>query len=294
MRAFLIKCILYAGSLCTLPQLHKLANFLAKILLKQTDSRLISVTKTNISHCLPNLSAPEQQQLAEQSIVETCKTFTELSALWLWSPTRIMTLVHKVSGEELLHNAYAQNKGVILITPHLGAWEMAGLYASQLYPITSLYRPPKLIGLQALILRGRQQLGARLVATDKTGIKALYQGLRKKNMIGILPDQVPTEAGMMVPFFGVDAYTMSLVSRLAVRTGAPVIFTFAERLPAGQGFHIHFMSASSDIYATDLHTSITALNQGVENCARQCLAQYQWSYKRFKGRDTTLYPDLYA
>lgn len=294
MRAFLIKCILYTGSLCTLPQLHKVANFLAKFLLKQKDSRLISVTKKNISQCLPTLSNEQQQQLVNQSIVETCKTFTELSALWLWSPERIMTLVNQVSGEALLHTAYAQNKGVILITPHLGAWEMAGLYASKHYPITSLYRPPKLIGLQALILRGRQQLGARLVATDKTGIKALYQGLRKKNMIGILPDQVPTEAGVIAPFFGVDAYTMSLVSRLAARTGAPVVFTFAERLPKGQGFHIHFKAAPSEIYSTDLQTSITALNQGVEQCARHCLAQYQWSYKRFKGRDIAGYPDLYT
>jgi KDO2-lipid IV(A) lauroyltransferase len=187
-------------------------------------------------------------------------------------------------GEQHLQAALQQGRGVILLTPHLGAWEMAGLYASQHYPITSLYRPPRLQGLAPMIKRGRERLGARLVPTDRQGIRALFQALKRGEVVGILPDQVPGEAGtgVFAPFFAQPAYTMTLVARLAHKTGAPVIFTYAERLPNALGFQVHFLPAPAGIDSADLVLAATALNAGVMQCVQRCLTQYQWSYKRFK------------
>ena len=132
---------------------------------------------------------------------------------------------------------------MILLTPHLGAWEIAALYVSKKYPLTALYRPPKLKSLNNIIYKARTRAGGTLLATDKKGVRALLQALRRGEVAGILPDQVPNSGGFFAPFFGVPTYTMSLVARLAQKTNAKVFFTYAER--TSQGFHIHFLPAET-------------------------------------------------
>ncbi len=281
MRALLIKICLRILAFFPLCWHYKLATYLGKWIAHHQNWCITSVTRINIQLCFPQLSSTEQRQWIEQSIIETCKTFFELGALWLWRTEKVLHLVERVSNENCLKQALKQGKGVILLTPHFGAWEMAGLYASVHYPITALYRPPKLIGLNQFILNARQRAGGRYVATDKSGIKALYQALRKQQLIGILPDQVPSRGnGVPALFFNQAADTMVLVARFANKTQAPVIFTFAERL--NNGFHIHFFPADSEIYSQDVNISVQALNRGIERCIMQQPTQYQWSYKRFK------------
>lgn len=294
MKALLIQSFLRTLSYLPLRRTHQLATALGKLLYRFPNNSISRVTRINVQQCFPALAqlenCPALEVLIQQSLIETCKTFMELGALWCWSKPQLLGLVQQVSGEDCLHTALQQGKGVILLTPHLGAWEMAGLYASSRATITSLYRPPKLAALENFIQQGRQRLGAKLVPTDSAGLKALFQGLKRGEIVGILPDQVPKEVngGVFAPFLGEEAYTMSFVARLAQKSGAPVIFTFAERLAEGKGFHLHFLPAPVAIASSDLVEASTALNQGVERCLSQCPAQYQWSYKRFKQRP----PDL--
>ena len=286
MRALLIKIILQIFALFPLRAIHKIASLLGGAIAKRPNLRITQVTRTNIGLCFPQLSEEAQQALTKASLIETCKTFSELGALWLWKVDKVLGLVQKVSGEECLQQAMEAGKGVLLLTPHLGAWELAGLYASSRYKLTGLYRPPKLLGLEKLIRNARERSGGQFVATDQSGIRALYQALRRGQIAGILPDQVPNEAssGVFAPFFGIPAYTMVLVSRFARKSGAAVIFTYAERLPEGRGYHLHFFPASKEIAAKDIEIAATALNKGVEQCVKACPEQYQWSYKRFKRR----------
>jgi KDO2-lipid IV(A) lauroyltransferase len=286
MRVLLIKGLLHFFALLPLPLVHRIAIWLGKNLAKRPKLRITRVTRIHIHLCFPHLSKEAQTDLIEQSLIETCKTFSELGALWLWPVERVLQLVREVNNEEYIQQALQQSKGVILLTPHFGAWELAALYISSRYQLTGLYRPPKLAGLQNLIITARERAGGRLMPTDKSGVRALYQTLRRGNVAGILPDQVPSEAGsgVFAPFFGIPTYTILLVSRLARKTGAPVIFTYAERLPQEHGFRMHFLPAPAEIAADDLEIACTALNRGIEQCIQNCPAQYQWSYKRFKRR----------
>lgn len=286
MRALGLKSLLYLLAFCPLPLIHKVGFLLGWLIALSSQNRITQVTRTNIRLCFQQLSAQEQETLVKQSLIETGKTFTELSALWLWSVDAVLKQVRQVYGEHYLQQALQQGRGVVLLTPHLGAWEMAGLYASSRYPLTALYRPPKLSGLHDLIHTARERAGGRFVPTNNKGIKAVYQALYQGQVVGILPDQVPNEAGtgVFAPFFGISAYTMVLVSRLARKTGAAVIFTYAERLPASQGFHLHFLPGSTEIATAPIEVAVQALNQGIEQCIQACPVQYQWSYKRFKRR----------
>ena len=76
---------------------------------------------------------------------------------------------------------------------------------------------------------------------------------------------------------------MVLLPRLAARTGATVLFAFAERLPRGEGYRIHFLPAPEGLADSDLPHACAALNRGVEDCVKLAFAQYQWHYKRYSA-----------
>ncbi|WP_455206387.1 lysophospholipid acyltransferase family protein [Kaarinaea lacus] len=241
--------------------------------------------KINIDICFPELTEQQRIRLYKQSFIELGRVAVETGALLVWNKHRTLKLVKKVTGEDLIHQAFNNGKGVIIAAPHLGAWEMIGLYCSSKNPMTSLYRPLRMEQLNPFVRKARQRMGATLVPTNASGVRALYKSLEQNQMIGILPDQDPgDEGGVFAPFFGIPANTMTLLPRLMQKTGAAVVFAYAERLPWGQGFHIHFLPALIASQKNDLNEAATLLNKGVENCVRQTPEQYQWSYKRFKTR----------
>jgi KDO2-lipid IV(A) lauroyltransferase len=162
---------------------------------------------------------------------------------------------------------------------------MAGLYIARRFPVTTLYRPPRVRELDAFIRAARERTGATLVPTDAGGVRALYRALAQGEVVAVLPDQDPGRGGgVFAPFFGQPAWTMALLSRLATRSGAPVFFGFARRLPRGDGYRLEFLPALAATTSVELTESAAAVNAAVEVCVRRVPAQYQWSYKRFKTR----------
>ncbi|WP_303909329.1 lysophospholipid acyltransferase family protein [Thiohalomonas denitrificans] len=242
------------------------------------------ITRRNLELCLPDLSPGERHRLERRSLIETGKTLAEAPQTWCGEPEEILSRIESTSGESAVKQALSEGRGVIVAGPHLGAWEVIGLYLGAHYPITSLYRPPDSAALERLMTTGRERTGARLVPTDAKGVRALLKRVSRGEMVGILPDQDPGyEAGVFAPFFGIPALTMTLVPKLAAKSHALVVVGFAERLPGG-GYHIPFVPVGDTIYDPDPAISATALNQAVEQAVRHCPEQYQWSYKRFRRR----------
>jgi KDO2-lipid IV(A) lauroyltransferase len=185
-----------------------------------------------------------------------------------------------------LDNAVKAGRGVLLVSPHLGSWEIIGLYVGPRHPMVCMYRPPRQQSFDTIVRESRQRTGTRVVPTDAHGIRVLMQSLKNGEVVGILPDQDPRDASgsVFAPFFGVQANTMTLISRLAAKTGAAVLFGFAERLPLGRGFRLNLLPAAAEVADPDPLRAATALNAGVEACVRMAPAQYQWNYKRFRSR----------
>ena len=286
----MIRSVLLTGLLrliagLSLPRIHGLGAFLGGLLWRIPNA-VRSLAAFNLNLCFPELMPAERDRLLRQTLIETGKGFLELGPLWLWPGERVLGLVQgSVAGEGELAAAVDRRQGAILLTPHLGAWEMAGLYYSSRYPLTILYRPSR-VGMDQLSRQGRSRVGGRVVATDSAGIRALLAGLRRGEVLGILPDQDPGEegGGVFAPWFGIAASTMTLVPRLALKTGAPVFLTWAERLPQGQGYSLHLRPLPEVTAAASLEDSAAALNRGVEAAVRSLPTQYLWSYKRFKTR----------
>lgn len=284
MRACLITALLRGLAALPLGWNRRLASAVGW-LLTVLPNALRRHSAANIRLCLPELDAPAQRRLLNRSIVETCRTAFEAGPLWLWPEARIRPLMGEALDVEPVDTAVRAGRGVILATPHLGSWEMAGHFCALRWGITNLYRPPRIPELDTLIRRGRERLGARMAATDARGIRRLYQALAAGAVIGILPDQDPgDDGGAFAPFFGVPANSMVLLGRLARKTGAAVFFGFCERLPGTQGYRFHFLPAPDGIADPDPAVAAAAMNRGVEACVRRCPEQYQWSYRRFRTR----------
>lgn len=284
MRPAIIKLVLYVCAYLPLPVLHGIGVCIGwGLYLIPNRSRETSVI--NIALCWPELSTHEQRALLRSSLKETGKTIMETSALWLRSGESALRLITRVDGNELVERAISQGSGAILATPHLGAWEAAGLYGSAQYKITCLYRPLKMPELENLVRTARNRLGGNYVPATNKGIRAIYKALDQGGVVAMLPDQEPKAGtGTFAPFFGVSAYSMIFLARLAARTETPIIFAWCERLTWGRGYHLHFRVAPESAYSDDIHTAVTAINQAVEDCVRECPEQYQWSYRRFKTR----------
>lgn len=284
MKIMLLKFVILLTSFMPLKLAHWLGAFIGWIY-QNKPSKMKRVAQTNIQRCFPELEPAQQHRLLQETLLETGKLLSEMGIMWGSSAGSVLALVKSVEGEDLIHQAIQQGQGVLLAIPHIGSWELVGLYCARHFPMTSLYRPPKLKGFDQKVRQARQRTGAKLVPTDNTGVRALSKALKNAELVGVLPDQEPGLGnGLFAPFFGIPAYTMTLLPRMAAKFNCQVIYAYAERLPAGRGFNMVFR-ASSDSYADKaLQTATELMNRDIEQLVRGCPSQYQWIYKRFKTR----------
>jgi len=249
-------------------------------------SRMVQNTAVNLRIVRPQLDDAAQAALLREVLIESGKSATEIVKIWGGGAERALDLVREVRGEALFDAALAAGKGVIIAAPHLGCWELLNYWLCRKTPMAILYRPPRIAAIEGLMRKMRGALAPEQVRADGAGVRTLYKRLAAGGTVGILPDQKPRAGeGEFAPFFGRDALTMVLLPRLAARTGASVLFAFAERLPRGAGYRIHLLPAPQGLTNADLTVACGALNQGVQTCVELAFAQYQWQYKRYSADD---------
>lgn len=206
----------------------------------------------------------------------------ELPRLWLGAPVRC-----EWDNDACVDRAYAAGRGVIFLTPHLGCFEisaqaLARRYGERYGPLTVLYRPARQAWLAQLMAVARHRPGLQTAPTNLAGVRQMIRSLRGGHAVGLLPDQVPPAGmGLWAPFFGRDAYTMTLSARLAQQTGAAVLLLWGERLPWGRGFCLHFRELQRPLEA-GLDAAVRQINEEMERLIRECPAQYLWGYARYK------------
>ena len=282
---YLLYLLLRLISLLPLRTVHAVGAWIGRRSLR-SNSRSARYSAVNLRLTRPSLSDAERADLLRRTMEESGKSVTEVAAIWGGGADKALGLVREVVGGELFAEALASGKGVIVAAPHLGCWELLNYWLCSKTPMAILYRPPRIQAIEALLRKVRGKLAPEQVRAEGAGVRTLFKRLGAGGTVGILPDQKPREGeGEFAPFFGVDALTMVLLPRLAARTGATVLFSFAERLPDGAGYRIHVLPAPEGIDSTDLKVACTALNRGVETCVDLAFSQYQWQYKRWSAHD---------
>jgi Kdo2-lipid IVA lauroyltransferase/acyltransferase len=228
-----------------------------------------------------NLAGSDKtDDLVGEAIAQAGKAVLETPAIWFRPQASVGKLVRQCVGWDKVEAALARRKGILFLTPHLGCFEITAQYYALRNPLTVLYRPPRKQVLEPLMVAGRTRHNLKPAPANVKGVRILLKSLKRGEAVGILPDQVPRAGeGVWADFFGQPAYTMTLASRLVKSTGVPVILAFAERLPGGRGYYLHFEHGPE---ITGAESFEAAMNRALEQLIRRCPGQYLWAYNRYK------------
>jgi KDO2-lipid IV(A) lauroyltransferase len=227
------------------------------------------------------------------SVAEAGRLMAEVP--WLWVGRESQPILRHVAfdGDHLIDDALAAGRGLVLLTPHVGSFEVcARAFAERWgarHPITVLYRPPRQAWLREFEAGARSRPGLATAPTTLAGVRQMLRALRRGDAVGLLPDQVPArDQGVWVPFFGRPAYTMTLAARLVRLTGAPWLVAWGERLPKGSGWRVVVRSPTQPLPEPQgddeawQAAAATVVNQEMEHVIRQCPTQYVWGYARYR------------
>ncbi len=278
MTSFLFKIIFRTLASLPLSWLHRLGALLGHITFF-TSKQYAVRTEENLRQAHLATDELHYTTLLNQSINEAGKGIAELPWVWGRPLEQVCATVQSCQGWEHMETAHARGKGIILLTPHWGCFEVVGLYVGQRMQLTCLYRSPKQTWLETIMRGGRERGLAKLATADVSGVRLLFKALKRGEAIGLLPDQVPSNGeGEWINFFSRPAYTMTLSGRLAQSSGATVVLAYAERLPQGQGYAMHI-----EPLLLDFEQSVPLqINAALERVIATAPAQYLWSYNRYK------------
>jgi KDO2-lipid IV(A) lauroyltransferase len=286
----LLARILYAlaAAIARLPWavLYRMGDAVAA-LWRWRDARESRVVHRNLALAFPAMTAAQRSALHRAVLYTTARQALETLRLWTRPPAENLALIREHDGVGLFDIALASGRGVIIAAPHYGNWELLNQWLAARTPLAILYRAPDSAIGEAFLQRVRADDAGRVtqVRAEGAAVRQLFKRLNAGGVVGILPDQQPKAGeGEFAPFFGVPALTMTLLPRLAARSGATVLFGYCERIGAGPGFRLRFEAAPSELSAADPVVGVRALNAAVEGIARRDPAQYQWTYKRYTLR----------
>jgi KDO2-lipid IV(A) lauroyltransferase len=243
-------------------------------------TELYRITLININLCYPNLSNKEQIKLAKESVIETMVSGYESMLSWSRPIHTSGKNIFKVENNYLLSQNAQNNNGLIVIAIHSRSVDMLLKWINSKSKTTSLYKKIKNKTLDSFVRSEREKNNNETYETSVSGVRKIFKSLLSKNVICLAADQVP-QAGMgeYVKFFNRDAYTTTLASSLAYKTGKPVIYC-SMNSDNNKNLFVSIKPCHDDIYndSKRLHS----MNNSIENLININPKDYSWEYKRFK------------
>ena len=243
----------------------------------------IRVARYNLQRCLPDWSDAQREACARASLLNLGMTVMEAGLSMCWSREKTRQYIQPAIGEDHLIALWQQKRGVILVMPHAGNWEILPQALSAQAPLCALYREDENPRLDHFIRQSRVRNSVEMAAANQGGVKQLLTRLKAGHTLIVLADHEPSKGtGVFVPFFGNTAYTGTLVPKLAQKTGAAIVMTMVERLPNAQGFRLRLMPGPELAHEPDAEKGAALLNVAFEQLILQAPEQFTWNYKRFR------------
>jgi KDO2-lipid IV(A) lauroyltransferase len=235
--------------------------------------------QSGLTFLKPQHTPAEFETVLCANVAEVGKSIMELPWVWRRPLAEVVASVRQCHGWEHIETPQANGKSVIILTPHFGCFELVALYTAARLPMVSMYKSPRWKFLDTLMHQGRERGQMKLAPADLGGVRQLLKALKRGEIIGVLPDQVPSNGeGEWVNFFGRPAYTMTLIGRLMQASGAAVVMCHMQRLPRGEGYEMY----CTPLALENTHSISAQVNVALENVIRDCPEQYLWSYNRYK------------
>lgn len=248
------------------------------------NSSMKRITAINLKIAYPDLTQKQHNDLVKRSLKSQCMTYLEFIKCWGSTPAYSLNLLSEIHGEQHYLDALNNKKGIIIVVPHFGCWELLNAWLNLYTAPVIMYKPNKNKGINRYLIEARQKANATLVPTDESGIRAIFKHLKQGGLTVILPDHVPkSSGGIFSDFYGQHALSSTLVSKLASKTQCNVLgLSCIRNKQQPQKYSVHCQILANEILSKDLQLSVDTLNTEIERMINQAPEQYIWSYKRFR------------
>jgi KDO2-lipid IV(A) lauroyltransferase len=249
---------------------------------------LLKISKTsqtirlNLEIALPELNAAQRETITRQAIRNELTSYFEFFSIWGSENQKNISRIHSITGEQYLHDALAEQKGVVLIVPHFGTWEVMNAWVAQFTQMTILYKPVKNPAADNFVRSARSREQANLVPTDESGVRQIFKALKQGGTTVILPDHTPNVGGELVPMFGLPLESSNLSAKLIQKTKAKALFLYAIRNEQ-HGFDMYIEPMSDEVYQGTADDGTLVIHHAIEKLIQRFPEHYHWSYKRFKA-----------
>jgi Kdo2-lipid IVA lauroyltransferase/acyltransferase len=262
------------------------SRFIARMLAGLVNILKVSKTsetiRLNLKIALPELDQQQREKITQDAIRNELSAYFEFFSIWGSENQQNLDRIAHIEGEELIHTALAEGKGLVLIVPHFGTWEIMNAYMAQFTQMTIMYKPVKNEAANQFVRLARSRENANLVPTDESGVRQIFKALKQGGTTVILPDHTPHTGHDLVPYFGLPLVSSNLSAKLIQKTKAKALLLFAMRNDDGL-FNMHVEAIDDAIYQGNANDGTAVIHQSIEDLIRRYPTHYHWSYKRFKA-----------
>ena len=240
------------------------------------------VARTNLALCFPGWDKARRKAVLRAHFRALGRSFVEAGIVWWGSEKRIRRIV-RIEGEE--HVRAQGERRVIFLVPHFTGIEMEGLRMSMDYKGMAVYSHQKNRVFDEFLVRVRSRFPGTRMAARQEGVKTLLRGFKDGLGLQLSPDlDLGPRDALFVPFFGVQAATVTALSRLARLVDAVIVPVVVRQLPGGKGYVLRMYPAWENFPGESVEADTRYMNAFIEQRVLEMPEQYYWVHKRFKTR----------
>ena len=255
------------------------------------------IVRRNLAFAYDDWSYEQVKRISQRIFQNLGITFLEILQLTFLSREDILQRI-QVAGIEHLQRAQQSKRGLIIVSGHLGSWEMGLLYACCILqkPSLGVAKKIRFAPLNRWIHRLRTRFGLKIVY-KKGALPEMRKMLRRGGILGLLVDQSRRSEGVEVTFFGHKVTATPAAAFLAIRCGCPVLPIFCVREADGR-LTMEVQPALELKRSGDLRADVQANTQVITDILEQAVRRYPdqwfWVHKRWKKFYPELYPEHQA
>ncbi|HTJ23727.1 MAG TPA: lysophospholipid acyltransferase family protein [Gemmatimonadaceae bacterium] len=254
-----------------------------------------AVVERQLTAAFPDRSAAEIERIARAAYANLGRTSVETAILPSYGPDQIIDLFEDVQGWNIVEALLSRGRGLIIVTGHLGNWELGGAYAAARgLPIDAVARHMANPLFDGYLTRTRQRIGMSVVH-DEEAVRRVPRSLRGGRAVAFLVDQGAVGlASTWVPFFGRYAKTPRGPAVFALRLDTPIVFGVALRRPSGR-FQLsfeHIEARDTGDREADVDRIVADYTAALERWVRRAPEQYFWHHRRWKHQRPGTPPEL--
>lgn len=238
------------------------------------------IVEVNLKLAFPEWSETERAKRVREVLLNSMIGLVETANAY-HQPAEHFRHKTTFKGLDVLQEAMAQDRGVLLLGAHYSHLDLGGALVSLVCNPIAIYRPNNNPLMDEYIRKGR--LGFMKKVILRSDMRGMARALKKNEVVWYPPDQDYGKShSVYAPFFGVNAATITATSRLVKFNKSPVVVMSCSRSDKEEHYTVEFHRLDDPLPSGDDVRDATVVNQAIESCIRKAPTQYMWTHRRFK------------